>query len=80
MIDLGKETEVTQVLLKKRPDYFKHPEWKLTERVIHKIKVEYNNGKKWIQYKDGVLLETGQTRADDAEKIREINLIPFNAT
>lgn len=80
MIDLAKETEVTQVLLKKRPDYFKHPEWKLTERVIHNVKVEYFDGKNWVQYKDGALLATGQTRADEAEKIREINLIPFNAT
>jgi hypothetical protein len=69
MVDLGKETEVTQVLLKKRPDYFKHPEWKLTERVIHKIRVEYTtDGKKWLQYKDGALLATGQTKADHAEK------------
>ena len=80
MVNLGKPTEVTQVLLKKRPDYFKHPEWKLTERVIHKIRVEYFDGTNWVQYKDGALLATGQTRADEAEKIREINLIPFNAT
>jgi len=80
MIDFDKLTEVTQVLLKKRADYFKHSDWKLTNRVIHKIKIEYNDGENWVQYKDGAHIATGQTKLDEAEKVREINLIPFNAT
>jgi hypothetical protein len=69
-VDLKKPSEVSQVILKRRADTDKPglEKFAMSERIVDMIKVEYSNGNdKWVQYKDGALIPTGQKKEDKAE-------------
>lgn len=84
-IDLKKPSQVSQIILKRRadndlPELQKNANYAMSERLIEMIKIEFNSGnEKWVQYKDGALIPTGQSKEDKAEVERIMDLEPFVA-
>jgi len=79
VIELPTPLTIASVILKRRGD-LNEVDNAFKQRIISKIRIEYDNGEKWQYYKAGALLSTGQLKTDPQEKRRSIKVEPFIAS
>ena len=75
--DFTKPAEVYQLILKRRADMT--PEKNPLTNTHVKVQYQDADTKKWIYYKNGALIPTGETSSTPTEFETKINLFPFRA-